>query len=618
MKKIFILLTFLNITSICFAQNSAETVVDGTKPVFRTNGFGTASGFFPKVSILGNSGNTSSTSDIVGVFGFAQNSTVRNYGMYGYANGATSSENIGVYGLGNVFNAKGVGVRGDAASSSVNADFLLGGEFSSIGNSGINGNAILYGVTAKANSTALVSAAYGIQTNTSANVSVSSYGISATTTAMGTGSEFGGFFNTNGTSTGNKYGVTTLVSGTSNVPVRLGLRALVSGPASTEAYGLQTSVDNSGNGTTYGGYFEAKGSGTGTKYGIYSTVSGSGVKYAAILDGLVGIGTTTPNNAGLVVNKLVGNTAAIFGDNTTGVGIDNNWPGISLNGYYNGGRKPIANGYVGGISFDPTTGKLLLYNTATSGTADNTIVGVDRVFIDNQGDVGIGVSDPLATLQVARGTGANGTAAFEGTTNSTHFNYSTTEDTYIRGGKATSKVYINDTGANVAIGNVNPTEKLHVLGNIKASGNVISAGATINNLTVSSSSSFSGSITFNNTISATDGFFSGSLGVGGTLSPDALNIGGLGSVITKIKRTTLTGQQIFGVVNNTCDLNYYNVPGVLVGDNVILNIDSPFSTLTVANVRASATDTVEVKFCNIGNSNTLLLTGLTFRFMYYR
>lgn len=618
MKKIFILLSLLNVVSLGFAQNSAETVVDGTKPVFRTNGFGTASGFFPKVSILGNSGNTSSTSDIVGVFGFAQNSTVKNYGVYGYANGATSSENIGVYGLGNVFNAKGVGVRGDASSSSVSADFLIGGEFTSIGTTGINGNAILYGLTAKANSTAAISSAFGIQTNVSSNVSISSFGISATTTATGTGSEFGGSFNTNGTSTGSKYGVVTAVSGATNVPMRMGLRALVSGPASTEAHGIQTSVDNSGNGITYGGYFEAKGTGTGNKYGIYVSASGSGTKYAAILDGLVGIGTSTPNSAGLVVNKLVGNTAAIFGDNTTGVGIDNNWPGVSLNGYYNGGRKPIANGYVGGISFDPTTGKLLFYNTATSGTADNLITGVDRVFIDNQGDVGIGVSDPQATIQVARGTGSNGTAAFEGTTHTTHINFSTTEDTYIRGGKVNSKVYLNDTGGNVAVGNINPTEKLHVAGNIKASGSMQATSATVSNLTVSSSSTFSGSTTFNNTITATDGFFSGGLTIGGTLSPDVLNIGGLGSPITKIKRTTLTGQQIFGVVNNTCDLNYYNVPGVLVGDNVILNIDSPFSTLTVANVRASAADTVEVKFCNIGNSNTVLLTGLIFRFMYYR
>lgn len=74
------------------------------------------------------------------------------------------------------------------------------------------------------------------------------------------------------------------------------------------------------------------------------------------------------------------------------------------------------------------------------------------------GNVGIRVSAASASLTVARGTGLDGTAMFGGTTHASHFNYSTAEDTYIRGGKNGSKVIINDgsLGA-VVIGNVTST-----------------------------------------------------------------------------------------------------------------------------------------------------------------
>lgn len=72
--------------------------------------------------------------------------------------------------------------------------------------------------------------------------------------------------------------------------------------------------------------------------------------------------------------------------------------------------------------------------------------------IDPNGRVGIGTEIPTASLSVARGTAPEGTAKFSGTTNASHFNYGADEGTYIRGGKNTSKVYINDYGGQVAIG----------------------------------------------------------------------------------------------------------------------------------------------------------------------
>lgn len=51
---------------------------------------------------------------------------------------------------------------------------------------------------------------------------------------------------------------------------------------------------------------------------------------------------------------------------------------------------------------------------------------------------------PTASLDVYRGNGPDGTAAFRGTTHASHFSYGVDEDTYIRAGKNGSKVYIND------------------------------------------------------------------------------------------------------------------------------------------------------------------------------
>jgi hypothetical protein len=88
------------------------------------------------------------------------------------------------------------------------------------------------------------------------------------------------------------------------------------------------------------------------------------------------------------------------------------------------------------------------------------------------GNTGIGTATPLASLHVKRGTLGGGTAQFEGTTYSSHFNYSTTEDTYLRGGKATSNVFINDlssgyvgiaaAGGYVSIGAGAPAQKLDI------------------------------------------------------------------------------------------------------------------------------------------------------------
>jgi Chaperone of endosialidase/Head domain of trimeric autotransporter adhesin len=89
------------------------------------------------------------------------------------------------------------------------------------------------------------------------------------------------------------------------------------------------------------------------------------------------------------------------------------------------------------------------------------------------GNTGIGVTNPNATLEAIRGTGNGGTAIFSGTQHASHFNYSTGEDTYIRAGKDNRSVILNDIpGGRVGIGVTTPLEKLHVQGNICYTGSI--------------------------------------------------------------------------------------------------------------------------------------------------
>jgi C1q domain len=116
--------------------------------------------------------------------------------------------------------------------------------------------------------------------------------------------------------------------------------------------------------------------------------------------GNVGFGTSTPTKAFMVVDKKIGAVHAIFGENTSGVAIESSWPGISFNGYYNNGRKPLSNGFVGGMAMNPSTGLISIYNTFASGTAGNNVTTQDVITMDNFGKVGIGNSSPQAKLHV--------------------------------------------------------------------------------------------------------------------------------------------------------------------------------------------------------------------------
>jgi hypothetical protein len=204
-------------------------------------------------------------------------------------------------------------------------------------------------------------------------------------------------------------------------------------------------------GTQFTGAIKTIGTGTtSARLGIFTNASSvsSGLleRISVRNNGFVGIGTTAPNE------QLSVQTASNF------AGITHTDGTIKV-GTFVGGNG--AGGYFGTISNHP------LYFMTNNGAAQFTLL--------QNGNVGIGNTNPTASLVVARGSGAGGTAQFVGTTNSSHFNYSTGEETYIRGGKATSQVVINDVssgnvrlaegGGNVGIDVDAPAAKLHIKNN---------------------------------------------------------------------------------------------------------------------------------------------------------
>lgn len=170
----------------------------------------------------------------------------------------------------------------------------------------------------------------------------------------------------------------------------------------------------------------------------------------------MGIGISNPTRAKLEISGAVGNTVAIFGGDAQGISIQRQSPAIGFNQYYNTGGtiRNIADGYSGMQWLDAATGNMY-FDSYTSGFANNPSgTPTTLMTINSSGRVGIGVAPhTTARLNIGRGTGPDGTAVFRGSVYPSHFNYSTNENTYIRGGKNGSYVYINNvSGRDIYLG----------------------------------------------------------------------------------------------------------------------------------------------------------------------
>ncbi len=181
--------------------------------------------------------------------------------------------------------------------------------------------------------------------------------------------------------------------------------------------------------------------------------------------GNIGVGVPFPNKAKFEVGTS-NKTTAIFGSTSTGISLQQNWPTIGFNQYRdaNNVQRYIGDGFAMGSFLDPTSGSLY-WNSNPLGSAGNATASETTIMnLTKDGKLGIGTAIiPNSTLLSVKGTSNDGSAVFAGTTYNSAFHYSANEDTYIRGGKANSKVILNDvTGGYVGIGITDLGAKLTV------------------------------------------------------------------------------------------------------------------------------------------------------------
>ena len=191
--------------------------------------------------------------------------------------------------------------------------------------------------------------------------------------------------------------------------------------------------------------------------------SGNGVEVMRLAaNGNVGIGTTAPSVGLQLGNSVSGQTKTAIFNSEGGTEV-----GLTIKSRTNRAKLVVSDN-------DTTAYVIAEGGIASFGMADTA--AATNISVLSSGNVGIGITSPSANLDVV------GSSKFRGTVNHSWFNYSTSEDTYIRGGKSTSKVHINDShsadvlmaagGGNVGIGNTSPSYKLDVSGGIKAGGKV--------------------------------------------------------------------------------------------------------------------------------------------------
>lgn len=118
--------------------------------------------------------------------------------------------------------------------------------------------------------------------------------------------------------------------------------------------------------------------------------------------GRTGVGVY-PQRAGFEQNGVVGNTAAIFGGEGTGVSFQRDWPAIGLNHYYDGAHRVIGDGWAGQLAMNPVTGTLQWSTSGFNYLANQNVGNMSTVFaITYHGDLGIGFNNinPQARIHI--------------------------------------------------------------------------------------------------------------------------------------------------------------------------------------------------------------------------
>lgn len=181
----------------------------------------------------------------------------------------------------------------------------------------------------------------------------------------------------------------------------------------------------------------------------------------------VGIGVA-PTKAKFEVSGTVGTNVAIFGGDGAGISLQQNWPTIGFNQYYNAGTYNMMPGG-GWIEYlDMNTGSLTFDATTTTINPNTLASQVRRLTIRQNGNVSVDAGEANATLFV--GNPANGlpAAIFRGTQYNSLFYEQVgvnlpNRNTYINAGKAGRIVFLNDKlGGNVIMGYANGNTRVGI------------------------------------------------------------------------------------------------------------------------------------------------------------
>lgn len=117
----------------------------------------------------------------------------------------------------------------------------------------------------------------------------------------------------------------------------------------------------------------------------------------------VGIGTTTPVHAKLEIVGSVGSSVGMFGSDKNGISIAADNPEIGFNYFYNSGTYTMKPGYGANMGMLANSGDLYIGNFNGNQSTGNfgVISGYkQRITIKQNGNVGIGVSNPVSQLQI--------------------------------------------------------------------------------------------------------------------------------------------------------------------------------------------------------------------------
>ena len=230
----------------------------------------------------------------------------------------------------------------------------------------------------------------------------------------------------------NTGGFSTIVGRTSSTGSGSGIEGIATHTGSNSNTRGVTGINNSATSNGAGVYgFHA---GTGNGVWGYSNV-GTGV-----------YGSTNSGNG--ILGESLSNSTGVYGKSGSGIGIrglaTNN--GTGVDGLSENGGVGVSGTSESGIGIFGNSNYIAGYFTSPLGYA----------LVTYTGNVGIGTTTPAAKMDI------------QGSLYLSHFYYGASEDTYIRGGKAGSKVIINDIGSgSVGIGVISPNQYLDVNGRMR-------------------------------------------------------------------------------------------------------------------------------------------------------